>query len=124
VEQFVDILKTCSGSGFAFRGICGSNFDNDAATILYNLHILLRECDASPPGLSTNHGRDTPDDVLAVFMLWGKYNRKWVLVKTFSVAHVSGIARQLLCGVNCDEYKACLTCEVTSTNAFMYFKVQ
>jgi hypothetical protein len=42
----------------------------------------------------------------------------------FSVAYVSSfIATQLLCGVNCDAYKACLTSQVVlSTNVFIYFK--
>jgi hypothetical protein len=45
-------------------------------------------------------------------------------MEVFSVACVSGpIARQVLHGVSCDEYKTCLKSEVLLwTNDFIYFK--
>jgi hypothetical protein len=60
VGLFVDAQKTNIINGLTFIGLCGSNCDDDGATVLDNLHSLLRAPDASSPNLSTSHGKETP----------------------------------------------------------------
>jgi hypothetical protein len=62
VWQFVDALKTSIINGLAFRGLCGTNCEDDGVTVLYNLQSLLRAPEASSPNPSTSHGKETPGD--------------------------------------------------------------
>jgi hypothetical protein len=61
VGQFVDALKTSRVNCFAFRGLCGTNSEEDNATFLDNLQLLLREPDTSSPNPSTSRGKETLD---------------------------------------------------------------
>jgi hypothetical protein len=80
---------------------------------------LLRAHDASSPNLSTNKGKETPDDVPESFHVAGQV---WEVIgaavnagdmEVFSVSYVNGfIAKQLLCGVDCAACKACLSSKV------------
>jgi hypothetical protein len=46
VGQFLDAQKTNIINGLTFIGLCGSNCEDDGATVLDNLHSLLRAPDA------------------------------------------------------------------------------
>jgi hypothetical protein len=39
--QFIDAQKTSIINGLAFRGLCVPNCEDDGATLLYNLQLLL-----------------------------------------------------------------------------------
>jgi hypothetical protein len=49
VGQFVDALKTSIINGLALRGLCGTNCEDDGATVLDNLESVLRAPDATSP---------------------------------------------------------------------------
>jgi hypothetical protein len=49
VGQFVDALKTSFIKGLALRGLCGTNCEDNGATVLDNLQSVLRAPDASSP---------------------------------------------------------------------------
>jgi hypothetical protein len=49
VGQFVDALKTSIINGLTLRGLCGTNCENDGATLLDNLESVFRAPDASSP---------------------------------------------------------------------------
>jgi hypothetical protein len=48
--QFVDAQKTNIINGLTFIGLCGSNCEDDGATVLDNLHSLLSAPHASSLG--------------------------------------------------------------------------
>jgi hypothetical protein len=50
VGQFVDAQKTNIINGLTFICLCGNNCEDDGATVLDNLHSLLRAPDASSLG--------------------------------------------------------------------------
>jgi hypothetical protein len=60
---------------------------------------------------------------LTVSRLQSKYKGKYgSAMEAFSAAYVNDfIARQMICGVNCDVCKTCLSSQVISTNVFIYF---
>jgi hypothetical protein len=130
VGQFVDALKTSIINGLAFRGLRGTNCEDDGTTLLDDLHSLLRAPDASSPYPATSHDKETPDHVPKSFHVAEQVQEDIGTavdagdMEVLSVAYVSGfIARQLLRGVDCDACKACLTSQVLmSTNVFIYFK--
>jgi hypothetical protein len=130
VGQFVGALKTSIINGLAFSGLHGTKCEDDGTPLLDDLHSLLKVSDASPPNSSTSHSRENPDDVYDSFHASEAVQQKVAAIlcagdiEVFSVAYISGfIARQLLCGVNCDTCKACLTSQVMlSANVFVYFK--
>jgi hypothetical protein len=41
--------------------LCGTNYEDDGATLLDNLQLLLREPDTSSPNHSTSHSNETHD---------------------------------------------------------------
>jgi hypothetical protein len=53
VGQSVDALKVSIINGFAVRGLCETNFEDDGATLLGNLQLLFRAPDGSSPNPST-----------------------------------------------------------------------
>jgi hypothetical protein len=59
VGQFVDALKSSIVNGLAFRGLCGTNYEDDGAILLDNLQSLLKEPDTSSPNPSISHGKET-----------------------------------------------------------------
>jgi hypothetical protein len=130
VGQFVDALKTSIINGLAFRGLQGTNCEDDGTTLLDDLRSFLRASDASPPNPCTSHSRENPDDVSDSFYGLENVQQKVASdvcasdMEILSVVYVSGfIARQLLHGVECDACKKCLTSQVMlSTNVFIYFK--
>lgn len=129
VGQFVDALKTSIINGLAFRGLRGTNCEEDGVSLLDNLHSLLRGPDASTPDPSTSHTGETHDNVDDSFLVAKQVQQEVrAAVRAgnmkMSVAYVSGfIAKKLLHVVNCDACKACLTSQVMlSHNAFIYFK--
>jgi hypothetical protein len=72
---------------------------------------------------------ETPDDVYeSLHVAWHVQKDKGSAVcagnmEVFSVSYVIGfIARQVLRGVSCDEYRMYLTSEVLLPNVFKYFK--
>jgi hypothetical protein len=65
-------LKTSIIGGLTFRGLRGTNCEDDGATLQDNQNSLLRELDASSPNLSTSHGKETPDDVPESFHVAGQ----------------------------------------------------
>jgi hypothetical protein len=84
--------------------LCGTNCEDDGATLLDNLQSLLREPDTSLSNLSTSHSKET-HDVPESFHVAQQVQYSTVHVgdmEVFSVARVSGsIARQVLHGVSC-----------------------
>jgi hypothetical protein len=130
VGQFVDALKTSIINGLAFRGLRGTNCEEDDTSVLDNLHSLLRGPDASPSDPSTRHSRETPDNVGGSLHVAEQIQQAVGAavragdMKMLSVAYVSGfIAKHLLRVVSCEACKACLTSQaMLSTNAFVYFK--
>jgi hypothetical protein len=108
VGQFVGALKTSIINGLAFSGLHGTKCEDDGTPLLDDLHSLLKVSDASPPNSSTSHSRENPDDVYDSLHVSEAVQQKVAAlcagdIEVFSVAYVSGfIARQLLCGVNCD----------------------
>jgi hypothetical protein len=109
VGQFVDALKTSIINGLAFRGLRGTNCKEDDASLLDNLHSLLREPEASPSDPSISHIRETTDNVHGNSHVAQQVQQEMGAavrasdIKMFSVAHVIGfIAKQLLHVVNCD----------------------
>jgi hypothetical protein len=116
VGQFVlvDTLKTGIISGLAFRGLCGTDCEDDGATL-----PLPRAPDAPSPHPSTGHGKESPVDIPESLHVAEQVREdigatvRAGNMKVFSVAYVSGsIARQVLRGVNCDGCKTCLTSQV------------
>jgi hypothetical protein len=79
VGQFVNALKTSFINGLAFGSLCETNCEDDGATLLDNLQLLLRVPDASSLNPSSSHGKETLDDVLTISMLLSKYRRTQVL---------------------------------------------
>jgi hypothetical protein len=129
VGQFVGALKTSIINGLAFRGLCGTNCEDDGATLLDNLQSLLKAPDSALQNPSTSHGKETCDvpESFHVTQQVQKDTRAVIHagdMEVFSVAYVSGsIARQVLRNVSCDACKACLTSEVLlQSNVFIYFK--
>jgi hypothetical protein len=61
VGQFVGAQKTSIVSGLAFRGLCGMNCEDDGATLLDNLQLLLSKPDTYSPNPSTSRGKETRD---------------------------------------------------------------
>jgi hypothetical protein len=116
VGQFVNALKASIINGLTFRGLCGTNCEDDGATLVDNLQSLLRAPDASSPNSSTSHGKETLDEVPEGFHV-AQYVQKYIGaavdagdMEVFSVTYVSGsIAIQVLLGVNCTACKTCLT---------------
>jgi hypothetical protein len=116
VGQFLDALKTSIINGLAFSGLRGTNCEDDGTPLLDDLHLLLKVSDASTPIPSTSHSMENPDDDSDSFRVSKEVQLKVTAavhagdMAVLSVAYVSGfIARQLLCSVNCDACKACLT---------------
>jgi hypothetical protein len=60
VRQFADALKTSIINALAIRDVCGTNCEDDGATVLDNLQSLLRAPDASSPNPSISRGKETP----------------------------------------------------------------
>jgi hypothetical protein len=115
VAQFVDAPKTCIVNTLAFRGLCGTNCDDD--TLLDNLQLLLRETDTSP-NPSTSRSKETRD-VSESFHVAHQVQKDIGAavyagdMEVFSGAYVSGsIAIQVLHGVSCHACKTLLTSEV------------
>jgi hypothetical protein len=54
--QFVDALKTNITNGCTNRGLCVTNCEDEGATLLDNLQLLLRALDFASLNLSTTHG--------------------------------------------------------------------
>jgi hypothetical protein len=50
VGHSADALKTSIINGLAFRGLCGTNCEDDGATVLDNVQLLLRGPDAEDSG--------------------------------------------------------------------------
>jgi hypothetical protein len=129
VGEFVDALKTSIINGLAFRGLCGTNCDDDGATILVNLQSL-RAPDASSQNPSTSHGKETPGDGPESFHVAQQVQKDTDSevhagnMELFSIACVSGtIAREVFRGLSCDACRTCLTSELLlPTNVFIYFK--
>jgi hypothetical protein len=67
VGQYVHALKTSIINGLAFRGLCGSNCEDDGATLLGNLESLLRAPDAASQNPTTSHGKETHVTVPDIF---------------------------------------------------------
>jgi hypothetical protein len=117
-------------SGLAFSGVRGTDCKDDGTPLLDDLYFLLKVSDTSPPNYSTSHNKENPDNVFDSFHVSEAVQQEVAAavhagdMAVFSVAYVSSfIATQLLCGVNCDACKACLTSQVMlSTNVFIYFK--
>jgi hypothetical protein len=63
VEQFVDAQKTSIVSGPAHRGLWGTSCEDDGATLLDNLQLLLRAPDSSLQNPSVSHRKEMPYDV-------------------------------------------------------------
>jgi hypothetical protein len=130
VGKFVNALKSNIVNGVAFRGLQGSNCEDDDTTLLDDQHSLLRASDASPLNPSTSHSRENPGDVSDSFHVVENVRQKVTPdvrageMEVLSAAYVSGfIARQLLHGVECDACNKSLTSQVMlSTNVFIYFK--
>jgi hypothetical protein len=96
VGQFVDALKTSIINGLAFIGLCETNCEDDGATLLDNLQLLLRAVDASSLNPSSSHGEEAPHAVLEIFNV-AQQEQKDVGaavhagdVEMFSVDYVSG----------------------------------
>jgi hypothetical protein len=109
VGKFVDSLKTSKISGLAFGGLCGTNCENDGAALLYNLQSLLIAPDASSPNSSTNHDKETPDDVSGRLHVAQQAEKDICAavhagdMEVFTVAYVSGsTVKQVFHGVSCD----------------------
>jgi hypothetical protein len=120
VRQFVDALKTVIFNGLAYRGLLDPKFDDDGATLLYNLHSFLRPSSVSSPGPSTTHYRETTNNVLYIVDVNKVQEGVCTAicdgdVKILLVAYVNGfIARHLLCDGSCDACKASLISEALS----------
>jgi hypothetical protein len=54
--QCVDALKTNIINGRTNRGLCVTNCEDDGATLLDNLQLLLRALDFASLNPSTSHG--------------------------------------------------------------------
>ncbi|PNF27190.1 hypothetical protein B7P43_G06485 [Cryptotermes secundus] len=107
----------------------GTNCEDDGATLLDNLQLVLREPDAASRNVSTSHDKETPAGVPESFHVAQQVQMDSPAVpagdmEVFSVAHISGsIVRQVLRGVSCDACKTCLTSELLlSASVFIYFK--
>jgi hypothetical protein len=130
VAQFIYTLKISNINGHAFRGLCGSNCNEDGDTLLDDLHNLLRASDASPPKPSTSRRRENSDGVPKRFDVTEHTEQKVGTtvcsgdISVSSVAYViSSTAEQLLHGVNCDACKVRLMSQVMiSINVFIHFK--
>jgi hypothetical protein len=61
VGLFADALKTSIVNGLAFRGFCGTNCEDDGATLLDNLQSFWAP-DTASRNPTTSHGKETPDD--------------------------------------------------------------
>jgi hypothetical protein len=109
--------------------LCGTNYEDDSATVLDNLQSLHREPDTSSPNPSTSRSKETLD-VLESFHVTQQIQKDTGAavhagdMEVFSVAYASiSVARQILHGVSRDACKTCLTSEVLlRTIAFIYFK--
>jgi hypothetical protein len=119
VGQLVDALAS------SIALLCGTNCEDDSATLLDNLQSSLREPDTSSPNPTTSLGKET-HDVPKSFHVAQQLGAAVHAddMEVFSVAYISGsIAIQVLHGVNCDACKTCLTCKVLlRTSVFIYFK--
>jgi len=109
VGQFADALKTVIINDLAYRSLYGSNFEDECASLLENLHSFLKTSSASSTCPSTSHDSETTDSVLDIVHI-GKEAQCGVSatvhacdMRMFSVAYVSGfIAKRLLNNSNCD----------------------
>jgi hypothetical protein len=125
VGQFGDALKTSMISGLAFRDLNNTNSEDHKTELLDYLHLFLEEYYVCVPHPSTNHGIGTGDAVL--IHVAEQVQEEEVLncnMKLLSVAYVIGfIARHVLCGINCDDCKTCLTSPMLlATITFIYIK--
>jgi hypothetical protein len=77
VGQFVDALKSSIINGLAFRGLCGTNCEDDGATLLtYNrcLGHLILLYEIPLQVMAKKHAM-----LMRVSMLLSKYRRPYVL---------------------------------------------
>jgi hypothetical protein len=114
VGQFIDAQKTTISNGLAFRGLWGTNCEDDGTSLLDNLQSLLREPDTSLPNPSTSRCKEK--HVPASFHVAQQVQNDIHAavhaddMEVFSVAYVSGsFARQVHHGVSCNSCKTCLT---------------
>ena len=115
VGQFVGALKTAIITGLVYRNTYGTNRGDDGVSLLDKLHSVLKPSSASSTSPSTSHCSETTDSFTGIVHT-GKEAQRGVSaavracdMKTFSVAHVSGIiAKHLLSNNYCDICKKCL----------------
>lgn len=67
VMQFVGALKTSIHNGLAYRGLCRMNCEDDEATLIDKLQLLLRAHYDSSPNSPMSDGKETTDDVSECF---------------------------------------------------------
>jgi hypothetical protein len=63
VGQFINIPMISIMNYLAYRGLCISNCEDDVATLLDNLQLLLRAPDTASGNPSISHRNETPADV-------------------------------------------------------------
>ena len=129
VGHCVDALKTVIINGLACRGLLDPNCEYDGATFLDSLHSFLNPSNVSSPSPSTNHDKETTNNVLHIVHVNKAQEGVCAAIhdgdiKMLLVAYVSGfIARHVLRNGSCYAWKGCLTSEAPSpTVVYVGFK--